>query len=73
MRSILITLLLSAIVLLGASSCATMSKEPFASGEVRLLSMNVVGAGLEAYSSFAVNVFLRHPVTQRLKELVSMS
>jgi len=50
-------ILLSGIVLLGASSCATVSKAPLASGEVRLLSMDVVGAGLEAYSSFAVNIF----------------
>jgi hypothetical protein len=57
MRSIMITILLSGIVLIGASSCATMSKAPLASGEVRLLSMDVVGAGLEAYSSFAVNIF----------------
>ena len=51
------TILLSGIVLLGASSCATVPKEPLAPGEVRLLSMDVVGAGLEAYSSFAVNIF----------------
>ncbi len=57
MRSILITILLSGIVLLGASSCATVSKAPLSSGEIRLLSMDVVGAGLEANSSFAINVF----------------
>ena len=57
MRSILITILLSGIVLLGVSSCATVSKAPLAPGELRLLSMDVVGAGLEAYSSFAVNIF----------------
>ncbi len=57
MRSVLITILLSGFFLLGGSSCATMSKAPLASGEVRLLSMDVVGAGLEAYSSFPVNIF----------------
>lgn len=57
MRSILITNLLSGIVLLGTSSCATIPKTPLVSGEIRLLSMNVVGAGLEAHSSFAVNIF----------------
>ena len=41
MRSILITVLLSGVVLLIASSCATVPKEPLASGEVRLLSMQV--------------------------------
>jgi len=57
MRSILITILLSGIVLLGASSCATVPKEPLASGEVRLLGISVPGAGLEEYTSFAVNIF----------------
>ena len=57
MRSILITILLNGIVLLGASSCATVPKEPLASGEVRLLSISVPGAGLEAYASFPVNIF----------------
>jgi len=56
-RSLLLTILLSGIVLLGASSCATTSKEPLASGEVRLLSMNVLGSGLAANVSFAVNIF----------------
>ncbi len=53
----LVTILLSGIVLVGASSCATIPRAPLASGEVRLLSMNVVGAGLEARSSFAINIF----------------
>lgn len=55
--SIWITILLSGIVLAGTSSCATTPKTPLVSGEIRLLSMNVVGAGLEARSSFAVNIF----------------
>ncbi len=66
MRSILI-ILLSGIVLLGASSCATVSKAPLASGEVRLLSMDVVGAGVEANSSFAVNVFFEASGNPQLK------
>jgi hypothetical protein len=45
MRSILITVLLSGVVLLIASSCATVPKEPLASGEVRLLGMQVPGSG----------------------------
>jgi len=57
MRSMLMIILLSEIVLVGASSCATMSKAPLTSGELRLLSIDVVGAGVEANSSFAVNVF----------------
>jgi hypothetical protein len=57
-RSILITVLLSGVVLLIASSCATAPKESLASGEVRLLSMDVLGSGIEANASFAVNIFL---------------
>ena len=57
MRSILITILLSGTVLLGASSCATVPKEPLASGEVRLLSIGVPGAAILAEESFAVNIF----------------
>ncbi len=57
MKSIWITILLSGIALAGTSSCAMMPKTPLVSGEVRLLSMNVVGGALEEYSSFAVNIF----------------
>ena len=57
MRSILITVLLGGVVLLIASSCATVPKEPLASGEVRLLSIDVLGSGIEANASFAVNIF----------------
>ena len=57
MRSITISILLVGIVWVGAYSCATVPKEPLSSGEVRLLSMEVVGAGVEANSSFAVNIF----------------
>ena len=57
MRSILISILLGEIVCLGVSSCVTVPKEPLASGEVRLLGMEVVGAGVEANSSFAVNIY----------------
>jgi len=45
MRSIPIAILLSGIVLLGASSCATVKKEPLAPGEVRLLGMQVPANG----------------------------
>ncbi len=69
MRSVRITILLSEIILLGLFSCATAPKAPLAPGEVRLLSMDVVGAGLEAYSSFAVNIFFEaadpHPKIKR--------
>lgn len=67
MRSIGLTVLFSGIVLLGVSSCATMSRVPLAPGEVRLLSMDVVGAGLEAYSSFAVNVFFEAAGDPKIK------
>ncbi len=54
---LLLAILLGGIILLGAFSCATVPKEPLASGEVRLSSIDVVGAGIQAHSSFAVNVF----------------
>ncbi len=67
MRSLLIRILLSGIVLLGAFSCATMSKTPLAPGEVRLLSMDVVGAGLEANISFPVNIFFEATGNPKIK------
>jgi hypothetical protein len=57
MKSMLITVLLGGVVLSVVFSCATVPKEPLVSGEVRLLSMEALGAGVEANSSFAVNVF----------------
>jgi hypothetical protein len=57
MRSIMISILLVGIIWVGAYSCTTVPKEPLASSEVRLLSMEVLGAGVEANSSFAVNIF----------------
>ena len=41
MRSILIAVLVGGVVILSISSCATVPKEPLASGELRLLSMQV--------------------------------
>ena len=67
MRSILMTILLSGIVLVAVSSCATLPKESLASGEVRLLSMDVVGAGVEANSSFAVNIFFEATSNHKIK------
>jgi hypothetical protein len=57
MKFILVAILMGGVVLLGVSSCATVPKEPLASGEVRLLSIGVPGAGLRAGGSFAVNIF----------------
>jgi hypothetical protein len=57
MRSLLMTVLSSGIILSVALSCATVPKEPLASGEVRLLSIDVLGSGVEANASFAVNIF----------------
>ena len=67
MRSILIAILLSGFVWIGAFSCATVSKGPLGSSEVRLLSMDVVGAGLEAHASFAVNVFFEAAGNPQIK------
>jgi len=60
--------LMGGVITLFVFSCATMPKEPLASGELRLLGMDVVGSGLEANSSFAVNVFFEaagHPEIKR--------
>jgi hypothetical protein len=57
MRSVLIGILLSGIVLSMGSSCVTVPKEPLAPGEVRLLSMEALGSGIKEGSAFPVNVF----------------
>jgi hypothetical protein len=57
MKSPLIIFLIGGAVLSVFFSCATVPKEPLASGEVRLLSIDAVGAGVKASSTFAVNVF----------------
>ncbi len=53
----LILVLMSVVIMLFVSSCATAPKQPVASGEIRLLSIDALGAGVEANTSFAVNVF----------------
>ncbi len=67
MRSILITVLLSGMVLLIASSCAVVPREPLASGEVRLLSMDIVGTDIEGYVSFPVHIFFEAAGNPRIK------
>ena len=57
MRSVLICMLLGGIALSMGSSCATVPKEPLAPGEIRLLSMEVLGAGIKEGTAFPVNVF----------------
>jgi len=57
MKSVLIAILMSGVVLSVVSSCATVPKEPLASGEVRLLSIGVPGAGILAETSFPANIF----------------
>jgi len=57
MRSVLIGILLSGIVLSIGSSCATVPKEPLAPGEVRLLSIEVLGSGVKEGAAIPVNVF----------------
>jgi hypothetical protein len=69
MRTILIIILLGGIVLLGASSCATVPKESLASGEVRLLNIGVPGAGIEAETSFAVNIFFEAVGNPQIKRV----
>ena len=55
-----------AIFLISVFSCATMPMEPLASGEVRLLGMDVLGAGIEANASFAVNIFFEFAGTPEI-------
>ena len=69
MRTILIIILLGGIVSLGVSSCATVPREPLASGEVRLLSIGVPGAGIEEYTSFAVNIFFEAVGNPQIKRV----
>jgi len=57
MRSMLSFMLVSGIVLSIGSSCATVQREPLVPGEVRLLSMEVVGSGIKEGSAFPVDVF----------------
>jgi hypothetical protein len=60
--------LMGGVITLFVFSCATVPKGPLAPGELRLLSMDVVGSGLEANTSFAVNVFFEaagHPELKR--------
>ena len=57
MRSVLIAMLFSGIVLSMGSSCATVPKEPLAPGEIRLLSMEVLGSGIKEGAAIPVNVF----------------
>jgi hypothetical protein len=68
MRSTLIIILLGGIVSLGVPSCATVPKEPLASGEIRLLSIDVPGAGIKAKTSFAVNIFFEAIANQQIKK-----
>jgi hypothetical protein len=67
MRSVLIAILFGGIVLMQVSSCATVPKEPLGSGEVRLLSIDLMGAGLAEYTSFAVNVFFESSGPAQIK------
>ncbi len=53
----LIRVLTGAVVISVVFSCATVPKQPLAAGEVRLLSIDAVGSGVEADTSFAVNIF----------------
>lgn len=63
----LIGVLMGVVILLLVSSCATVPKELLASGEVRLLSMDILGAGVETNSSFAVNVFFEAAGKPKIK------
>jgi hypothetical protein len=67
MMKSLIGFLMGVAILLLVFSCATVPKEPLASGEVRLLSIDVLGAGLEANISFAINIFFEAAGNPKIK------
>jgi hypothetical protein len=69
MKSILIVILIAGVVLSVASSCATVPKEPLASGDVRLLNIGIPGAGIEEYTSFAVNIFFEAVGNPQIKRV----
>ena len=57
MRSIWIAILIGGIVILLISSCATVSREPIASGELRLLSTHVpMKEDIKVNFPFVVNI-----------------
>lgn len=57
MKSILVSVLMGAAVLLGISSCATVPTEPLGEGELRLLKMEVPENGnLRLGSSYKFNI-----------------
>ena len=69
MRSILIAILLSGIVLIGASSCATVPKEPLSTGELRLLSVSVPEKEkIKAHSPFVANIEFEADGNPEIKE-----
>ncbi len=63
----LIHVLMGTVMMLLVSSCATVPKQPVASGEVRLLSVDALGAGVEAYTPFAVNIFFEAAIKPEIK------
>ena len=69
MRSILLTILSGGIVLIGASSCATVPKEPLSTGELRLLSVSVPEKEkIKAHSPFVVNIEFEAEGNPEIKE-----
>jgi hypothetical protein len=57
MRSILIAMLVGGVVILSTYSCATVPTEPLASGELRLLSIQVpMKEDIKVNFPFAVNI-----------------
>jgi hypothetical protein len=56
MRSTWVTVLVGGVVILLASSCATVPTEPLASGELRLLSMHAERGDIRVNFPFVVNI-----------------
>ncbi len=69
MRSSWIAFLLSGILLLGVSSCATVSKEPLPSGDVRLISVSVPEKEkIKVHFPFVVNIKFESDGGPEIKE-----
>lgn len=63
----LMRVLTGVFIMLFVLSCATVPKQPLASGEVRLLSIDALGAGVEANTFFPVNIFFEAAVNPEIK------
>ena len=65
----LIAVLMGVVIMLLVFSCATVPTEPLASGELRLSSIDVLGGGIKANASFAVNIYFESVGNTEIKRV----